>query len=314
MEYSGTQTDALRAIALSRSFTIERFPEQITTASTGKIFSITQRPLVAITDAETRTRVQWHSFTTPHYAISFDRICYHEREAISVAEQLEEAYASIVSATQEGFHERIPVYLCDLRSPSLLGRKTSTHFNVGERAIYLVRSAQLPADAELLHMVVHSTRFERYLKHYGITPGWAMLEDAYATFVATRLSAGHTSYPFFGFEPDVIAHYLIGQSFLPDLAYAWHGINFASDLERSVLAGAFLLFLGDMTNDEAVIALSKTDDDVTSDTFGMIFGRSLEELEHAWKSHLPKTLTTITDAERQEMISAWLTVMSKRNR
>lgn len=285
-------------------------PHEPLTSSTGS-FAFTQRPLVAISDIEVRARVQWGNLQTKHFSVSYDKICYHEMEASALAAILDETYATIFSLTHEGFFDRVPIYLCDLRSPSLLGRKATTHFNVGERSIYLVRSAHHAAEAELAAMVVHATRFGRYLKHYGITAGWAMLEDAFATFITDRITQNRSIYPFFGTEPDVIAQHLLDRSFFPSLSYAWQSIRFSSEIERKVLGGAFLLYLGDTASDDKVISFAKCDDEVTSHTFETYFRKSLEGLESSWMEHLPKTLLSFTGAEQHEMIERWNSMMSR---
>lgn len=163
----------------------------------------------------------------------------------------------------------------------------------------------------MISMIVHATRFHRYLKHYGITPGWAMLEDAFATFAAERIAHHRLTHPFFGVEPDVVAHHVISRSFLPSLSYAWQSVRFSSEIERRVMAGAFLVYLGDTASDDKVTAFSKCDDEVTSKTFELYFGKSLERLEDNWHSHLPKALLSYTDAEQQEMLSHWNGLMER---
>ena len=283
------------------------------TSTSTTSFAFTQRPLVAVNDVELRARVHWSTITTPRFVVHFDRVCYHEREAATLAHTLDEICRIIFSMTHEGFYNRVSVYLCDLRSPALLGRKTSSHFNLAEHSIYLVRSSFEAAEAELVPMVLHAMRFNRYLKHYGITPGWAMLEDAFGTFATERIMPGRSSYPFYGADPDVIAQYLKSSSLLPSLSYAWHSVRFSSEVERRVLAGAFLLYLGDTASDDRVINFARWDDDVNNATFKACFGATLEELEEEWSAHLPNTLCLYTDAERAEMISRWNTTMKRRS-
>jgi hypothetical protein len=274
---------------------------------------ITPRPLIKITDSELRARVQWVHHTTPHFEISYDKICLHSVEIETLSHILENAYQSLFSLTHEGITERFPLYITDLRSPSLMGRKTSTHFSAGERAIYLVRNTHESLDTELIAMLTHATRFPRYIKHYGITRGWALLEDAFATFVSDRMqgNAKH-SYPFYGVEPDIIAHYLKEQAVLPKLFYSWHSLRFASELERRVLAGAFLLYLGDTASDDRVVEFSKYDDEITADTFKIFFGKNLEELEEHWSEHLPKALLGYTETEQRDQLEHWKKMMAWR--
>ncbi|MFI5264598.1 MAG: hypothetical protein ACHQM6_08795, partial [Candidatus Kapaibacterium sp.] len=224
---------------------------------------ISPRPLVKITDSELRARVQWIHYTTPHFEISYDKICLHSVEIEALSHVLESAYQSIFSLTHEGLTDRFPIFITDLRSPSLMGRKTSTHFSAGERAIYLVRNSHESLDTELVAMLTHAMRFPRYIKHYGITRGWALLEDSFATFLSERLQnkTKHT-YPFYGVDSDIIAHYLKEHAVLPKLSYSWHSLRFATELERRVLAGALLLYLGDVASDDRVVEFSKYDDEI----------------------------------------------------
>ncbi|MDP4221211.1 MAG: hypothetical protein Q8896_12320 [Bacteroidota bacterium] len=269
--------------------------------------------MIKITDAELRARVQWIHHTTPHFEISYDKICLHTVEIEMLAQVLESAYGSIFSLTHEGITERFPIYLTDLRSPSLMGRRTSTHFSGGERAIYLVRNSHESLDTELIAMLTHAMRFPRYIKHYGITRGWALMEDAFATFLSGRLHGNPKhAYPFYGVEPDIIAHYLKEHAVLPKLFYSWHSLRFASELERRVLAGAFLLYLGDTASDDRVVEFSKYDNEITADTFRVFFSKNLEELEDHWSEHLPKSLLSNTETEYREMMEYWKKMMSWR--
>ena len=274
---------------------------------------ITPRPLIKITDTELRARVQWVHYTTPHFEISFDKICLHSVEIEALAHVLENAYQSIRSLTHESMSDRFPIYITDLRSPALLGRKTSTHFSAGEPAIYLIRNAHESIETEMIAMLTHAMRFPRYIKHYGITRGWAIMEDAFATFLSERLQGKRReSYPFYGAEPDVIAFYLKEQCVLPKLYYAWHSLRFASELERRVLAGAFLLYVGDTASDDRVVEFSKYDDEITAETFKVFFGKNLEMLEEEWAEHLPKSLLTSTEIERADVMEHWKKKMSWR--
>ncbi len=285
----------------------------LTTTPLATTHAINPRPLIKITDTELKARVQWIHYTTPHFEISYDKICLHSVEIETLSHVLESAYQSIFSLTKEGMTERFPIFITDLRSPSLMGRKMSTHFSAGERAIYLVRNTHESLDTELIAMLTHAMRFPRYIKHYGITRGWAILEDAFATFLSERIQ-GNTkhSYPFYGVESDVVAHYLKEHAVLPKLFYAWHSLRFASELERRVLAGAFLLYLGDTESDDRVVEFSKYDDEVTSDTFKVFFGKNLEVLEEGWAEHLPKALLGYTEIEYREMMEHWKKMKSWR--
>ena len=80
-----------------------------------------------------------------------------------------------------------------------------------------------------------------------------MLEDAFAVFVSERLRENHKVFPFFGAEPNLITHYLLEKSAVRLLSYLWESKQFASPLERYVLAGGFLLYLGDALGTDCTV-------------------------------------------------------------
>src|SRR5205085_8189799 len=51
--------------------------------------AISPRPLIKITDSELRARVQWVHYTTPHFAISYDKIFLHSIEIETLSHVLE---------------------------------------------------------------------------------------------------------------------------------------------------------------------------------------------------------------------------------
>lgn len=268
--------------------------------------SLTPHALLPVGDGELRARVRWGHVNSQHFALSFDAEIFHPNETKTLLQMLESRYHQIFSLTHETFSDRMIVYAVDLRSSSLLGRTARTHFNLAERSIYLVRSGIDAFDAELTQALVHAMRFSRCIKHYGITAGWAMLEDAFAVFVSERLRENHKVFPFFGTEPNLIIHYLLEKSAVRLLSYLWESKQFASPLERYVLAGGFLLYLGDALGDDKIVAFSRIDDVVLSGTFREFFGDSLTNLEQRWFEHLPRTLVSFTEDERSLSLNTWL--------
>ncbi len=264
------------------------------------------KPLMPINDAELRSRVQWKHATSPHFALSYDTASFESKEVDVLLYQLESMYHNTFHQIHETFPDRLVVYAVGLRSPSLLGRTSRTHFNVSERSLYVVRSAGEPIESELLIAITHAMRFGRYLSHYGITRGWAMLEDGFAVFLSERLRGEKHTFPFYGADSDLVAHYLKETQVVRLLSHVWSARGFATSLERYAIAGAFLLYLGDVMGDEKIVAFSRHDEAVTSDTFYMYFGASLDELEKRWTEHLPRTLNAYTEDERNEMVLQWL--------
>lgn len=267
---------------------------------------LTRHALVPVADGELRARVRWGHAASEHFALSFDADVFHPNETKTLLATLELQYHEIFSLCHETFNDRMIVYAIDLRSPSLLGRTARTHFNLAERTIYLVRSGIESFDVELTQSLVHAMRFSRCIKHYGITAGWAMLEDAFAVFVSERLRGNHKVFPFFGAEPNLVIHYLIEKSAVRLLSYLWEARQFASALERYVMAGGFMLFLGDALGDDKIIAFSRTDDVVLAGTFQDFFGDPLTKLEARWFEHLPRSLMSFTEEEQKAAITEWL--------
>ena len=270
--------------------------------------NLTKHALMPVGDSELRARVRWGHATSAHFALSFDADIFHPNETKTLLAMLESRYHQIFALTHETFTDRMTVYAVDLRSPSLLGRSARTHFNLAERTIYLIRSGVDAFDVELTQALVHAMRFSRCIKHYGITSGWAMLEDAFAVFISERLRENHKVFPFFGVEPNLVIHFLLERSAVRLLSYLWESRQFASPLERYVVAGAFLLYLGDALGDDKIINFSRIDDEVLSGTFRDFFGESLVNLEERWFEHLPRTLVTFTEEERTSSLNEWLQV------
>jgi len=265
---------------------------------------ITTKPQVPISDQELRARIQWSHKTSPHFQLSYDRIAFPEPRAGKLIEELEIAYSLIFHFTHESFVDRFPVYAIDQRATTLLGRSARSHLNIEEHAIYLVETSSERIHAEIVEQLTHAMRIARYRKHYDHTSGWAALEEAYSIFLSERLSMMPEVFPFFGAGADVIAFHLYrkqGQH----LVDIWSAEARTHSIDQLVLAGAFVLYLGDTFSDDRVVTFSLCDDPITSDTFKTFFGSSLESLESTWVEHLPESLLSLTHEEQEAMVQRW---------
>ena len=178
------------------------------------------------------------------------------------------------------------------------------HFNIEERAFYLVESGARNVHSELAGLLTHAMRLSRYARHYHTTPGWAVLEEGFSLFLSERLSTQPDLFPFYGAEPDIIAHHLYRKHELrmPDV---WNASPDALKIQERMLAGAFMLYLGDTFSDDRVVTFSKSDDAITDETFRTFFNASLADLEAAWVQHLPLSLVALTADEQQSMVQHW---------
>jgi hypothetical protein len=274
--------------------------------------SLHKKPAVPISDNDVRSRLHWEHTNSAHFDLLYDSQSFKSKEANILLYQLETAYHNIFYLTHEGFGDRFMVYAFDARTPALLGRSVRSHFNAGDRTIYLARTNSEAIEAELIMAMAHAMRFPRYLKHYGITRGWAMLEDAFAVFLSERLRSDKPVFPFYGADPEVIVASLKEKSQVRLLTHIWPSRNFANGLERFVIGGAFLLFLGDVAGDDKIVGLSRHDEEVSGRTFQLYFGKSLETLEEHWQEHLPKYRLSYTHEECDEMITNWAEHISGR--
>ncbi|GEM_PF-2208396 len=270
---------------------------------------ITRKPQLPITDHELRARIQWERRTSPHFDVSYDRTAFAVPAVQHLIESMEAAYSRIFHFTHESFPDRLQVYAMDQRASSLLGRSIQSHFNSEERAVYLAETGSQPIYAELVELLTHAMRTVRYARHYDRTPGWAVLEEAFSIFLSERLATHDTTFPFYGAEADVIAHYLYkehanadGSSFL---LRVWETAAHTLTTDQIVLAGAFMLYLGDTFSDDRVIHFSKSNDPIGNETFRTFFGSSLVDLEAAWLQHLPISLLTLTESEQEASIQHW---------
>jgi hypothetical protein len=265
-----------------------------------------EKPLMPITDSDLRGRIIWTHRQSIHFVLTFDNASLSERETDVILHQLETAYHDIFAITHESFTDKLNVYVVDLHSTMLLGRTTRTHFNVSERTLYLVRSHSEPMESELISAMAHAMRFQRYLEHYGITRGWAILEDAFSVFLAERLRNDKKAFPFYGADPEIIAHYLKEHLPIRMLSHIWTSRQFANAIERYAIAGAFMIYLGDVLGDDKVASFSRHDQEITQNSFHIYFHDSLEHLEGRWVEQLPKALHSYTESERNEMIHTWM--------
>lgn len=265
---------------------------------------ITRKPALPISDAELRARIQWASKTSPHFQLFYDRATFSAPRAAALNELLEIAYSLIFHFTHESFAGRCSVYVIDQREPALLGRSMHPHFNAEEAAIYLIESGSRQAQEALIEMLTHAMRIARYARHYEQTPGWATLEEAFGIFLSERLSMQPDVFPFYGAESDLIAHHLY-HAHSTTLHEIWNAQPHTLSIDGMILAGAFMLSLGDTFSDDTVVTFSKSDDSITNDSFRTFFGRSLKELEEAWLQHLPIAMLTVTGEEQERILQHW---------
>ncbi len=265
---------------------------------------ITPKPQLALNDQELRARVQWAHRASPHFQLAYDRAAFDESRAAMLNESLEIAHTLIFHFTHESFVDRFQVYVVDQRATGLLGRSVSPHFNLEERAIYLVESGVRTVHSELAGLLTHAMRVARYARHYHSTPGWAALEEGFSLFLSERLSTQPDLFPFYGAEPDVVAHHLYRKHEM-HLARIWNAEAGTMQVRERVLVGAFMLYLGDTFSDDRVVTFSKSDDAITDETFRTFFDASLIDLQTAWLQHLPLTLVSLTEDEQSTMLQHW---------
>jgi len=265
-----------------------------------------EKPLMPISDSDLRGRISWSHQQSQHFVLSYDASSFGQREADIILMQLETIYHDIFNLIHESFSDKLNVYAIDLHTPMLLGRTTRTHFNVSERNLYLVRTHHDTIESELITALTHAMRNRRYLEHYGITRGWAMLEDAFSVFLSERLRNDKKTFPFYGADPEIIAHHLKEHLPIRLLSQIWTSRQFANAIERFAIAGAFMIYLGDVLGDDKIASFSRHENEITHNSFHLYFNDSLEHLEERWVEQLPKALHAYTEDERLEMIHGWM--------
>lgn len=265
-----------------------------------------EKPLMPITDSDLRGCISWSHKDSQHFSLSYDNISFSSREIDVILHQLETVYHDIFHISHECFPDTLNVYVTDLHTPTLLGRTTQTHYNVIEHVLYIVRTHQDAIEADLIVALTHAMRSRRYLEHYGITRGWALVEDAFSVFLSERLRNDKKTFPFYGADPEIIAHFLKDRLAIRMLSHLWTSRQFATAIERYVIAGAFMIYLGDILGDDKVAQFSHHDDEITQNSFYVYFNDSLEHIETRWIEQLPKSLHGYTEEERREMIRSWL--------
>lgn len=256
-------------------------------------------------DREARARIRWSHNRSAHFLLSFDLDYFSPEAAEALLTSLEDSYSSIFSYTHEAFATSQQVYAVDVRNPMLLGHSFDSHYNFIEGAIYLIRTPNQPLHSMLVPFVSHAMRQSRVQRHYGKTPGWALMEDAFGTFLNCRLSDRSDVYPFFDADPSVIASVILGENPTYSVSNSLRNFVFAPAFERNVLTGAFFLFLGDMYGDDKIVQFSKCESPIDDEIFTSFFGATLMALEALWRRSLPTSLLSYTHEEQLEMFAAW---------
>ncbi len=268
--------------------------------------AIRPKPNVEISDTELRARIGFAHHASAHFTIAFDKDRFTDKEILTLTSLLETSYSSIFYLTHEAFTDRLQVFVIDRQATGLLGRAVHSHFNVQDRALYLARSNGHSIRSNVLALLVHAMRINRYAKHYASTQGWAMMEDAFSVMLQQRIASDEDNFPFFAVEPDVIAQHVIAtRTSLKPLSDVGRETTGGPSIEHIILGGAFFTFLADTYSDDRVVEFSKCTDDITDETYQIFFGATLQELETRWRDHIPASLMTLTSEERACAIQHW---------
>ena len=266
---------------------------------------IRPRPQQSLNDVDLRSRIDWQDLVSPHFVFHYDPDWFPLRHAEAIREELEEAYSLIFRFTHESFRERWNVYAVDHRSPKLAGFSVRSHLSCPERSLCLIQTSSQHLYGDLVQLLTHAMRVDRYGRHYFTTPGWSSLEDAFALFLNERLSLQPDVFPFFGADPDLIAHHIYYHQSNASVTRAWMRPTQERSLTDLILFAGFFLYLGDTFSDDRIVEFSKIDGPVTDDEFRSFFGASLDELEHSWISHLPVSRISSTLDEQEQMVMRW---------
>jgi hypothetical protein len=266
---------------------------------------IQTRPQLPLSDTELRTRISWSQILSPRFSFHYDSAWFPIRQAESILEEIEQAYTLIFGFTHEAFTDRWDVYVADQRSSLIAGHQLRSHVNCEERTLCLIQSSATHLYGELVQLLTHAMRTHRFQKNYLCTTGWASLEDAFSLFLNERISLQPEVFPFYGADPDLIAHHIYYHHSNASVSRCWQRPNSERSLVDLVLFGAFFLYLGDTFSDDRIIDFSKLDGPVTTHEFKEFFGAPLDELEHAWIAHLPVSLISATQEEQERMVLRW---------
>lgn len=266
---------------------------------------IQTRPQQPLSDLELRDRISWQEVLSPHFVFKYDEAWFPVRQAESILQELEEAYSLVFRFTHEAFTGRWTVYAADQRSTSPTGHTLRSHINCNDRSMCLLQTSSQHLYGDLVLLLTHAMRAHRFCKHYGQTPGWAALEDAFAIFLNERVSIQPEVFPFYSADADLIAHHLYSHYSNAGVTRNWSHLPGQRSIVDTVLAGAFFLYLGDTFSDDRIVEFSKLDGSVTPNEFREFFGATLDDLEHAWVAHLPVSRISVTREEQEAMVQHW---------
>ena len=135
----------------------------------------------------------------------------------------------------------------------------------------------------LAHEMVHVFRIHRRPHH-----DW-FFEEGFAEFVARRVDDNLNGFPWYGFDPALVAGQWVdsGEDLpLADLRDRHEELSLPCKLQSYALRYSFFDFLGRTFGDDQVVAMSAADEAGAREDYPDYFGTGFAELEEAWRKDL----------------------------
>lgn len=154
----------------------------------------------------------------------------------------------------------------------------------------------------LAHELVHVFRIHRRPHH-----DW-FFEEGFAEFVARRVDDSLDGFPWYGFDPVLVAGQWIaaGEDLsLSDLRANHEELNLPCKLQSYALRYSFFDYLGRTFGDEKVIAMSNAERAGGLDDYSQTFGLDFGQLASAWRMDLMARYHEIEG--REELAHAYRT-------
>lgn len=264
-------------------------------------------PVPAIVEG-IKDSLTWPQLSSAYFDLRFDPASFEQREVEALLQQIDEDMLAISQFIGVPIEQRFVIYLLDEHLAHPPVPSTHSHVDSETGAIILIRAQKRSLYSNILVPLTHALCAMQQRRHTQ-SPGSALLSDAFSTVVNTRLSTHSEVFPFFGVEPDVVCYELYTRKAVRSLTECIAEPESCTLLERHVVVGAFLLFLGDQYGDPRLLELCHSSSSLRSTTFTRLYGATLAELERVWVDHLPASLVALTAEEREGAILHWDTMI-----
>jgi len=161
----------------------------------------------------------------------------------------------------------------------------------------------------LAHEIVHALRYDYWHQYDSWSwPNFPFLDEGFAEFVAMQVDPAKTGFPYYWFNPDVVAgHWLArGESIPPATLRDRHReLNTKCEHQAYPLRAYWLLYIEQSWGRQAVLDIVYAEVPTTDEFIANVLGQDIEQVDDGWAAWLLSRYAAApgADAEAEEFRS-----------